>query len=394
MEPAPHSESASESAPPTAPRPETIFEFALRENWPWLAGLATGLLLMYFLAPIMAPFVIGSALAYLGDPLVDRLQRLGLSRSAGVAIVFVVLTGLTVLALALLVPMLYDQVLTFLGKIPDWLLWMQNRGLPRLGIRLPPGVHLDVDGLRKALMEHWSQASDIAAVILGSVGHSTPTIIAAIVDLAMIPLVAFYLLRDWGRLVVWVTELVPRPLLPAVTGFARETDQVLSGLIRGQLSVMAVLAIVYGGGLTLIGLDIGLLLGIAAGLLSFIPYVGFLSGLIVASIAMLVQEHTLAAVLWVFLVFGIGQILEGGVLTPMLVGDRIGLHPVAVIFAIMAGGQLFGFVGVLVALPTSAVLAVLLRHTKQRWLRSPLYRGRPLAVTKPDDISDDPETSS
>jgi predicted PurR-regulated permease PerM len=374
MEPAPQPASAPSRNDPDA---ETMFEFALRENWPWLLVFGLFLVMMYLLAPIMAPFVVGSALAYLGNPLVDRLQRLGLSRGIGVGIVFVVFSGLTVLALALLLPMLYDQVLTFLGKIPDWLHWLQTHGLPSLGIRLPPGVHLDIDGLRKALIEHWSQAGDIAAVVLGSVGHTTPAIIATLVDLAMIPLVAFYLLRDWDRLVAWVAELVPRPLLPSVTRFAEETDQVLSSLIRGQLAVMAALAVVYGAGLTLIGLDIGLLLGIMAGLLSFIPYVGFLSGLIVASIAMLVQEHTPAAVLWVLLVFGIGQILESGVLTPNLVGDRIGLHPVAVIFAIMAGGQLFGFVGVLAALPAAAVLAVLLRHAKRRWQQSPLYRGRP-----------------
>jgi predicted PurR-regulated permease PerM len=161
---------------------------------------------------------------------------------------------------------------------------------------------------------------------------------------------------------------------------------VLSSLIRGQLAVMASLAVIYGGGLTLVGVNFGLLIGVISGLVSFIPYLGFISGLLTASIAMLVQTQSPVSLLWVGLVYGVGQVMESGVLTPMLVGDRIGLHPVAVIFAIMAGGQLFGFIGVLIALPTAAVIAVLMRHTRRRWLQSPVYRGRPLpaADERPD----------
>ncbi len=174
-------------------------------------------------------------------------------------------------------------------------------------------------------------------------------------------------------MVARVRNLIPRRLLPQGIAFASEADDVLSALIRGQLLVMLALAVIYSLGLWIVGLKVALLIGILSGLVSFVPYLGFVGGLLAASIAMLVQEQSITGVAWVTLVFTVGQMLEGGVLTPMLVGDRIGLHPVAVIFAIMAGGQLFGFVGVLVALPVAAVLAVLVRHALKRWARSPLY---------------------
>jgi predicted PurR-regulated permease PerM len=375
MEPDPEQKVSAAASP--AVEAETIFAFVLREHWPWLFGLGLILALLYLLAPIMTPFVVGAGLAYLGNPLVDRLQRMGLSRSGGVAVVFLVLTSLAAVALLSLIPLLYDQLVALLGRVPDALHWLQTVALPRLRLRLPPGIHLDADGLRKTLTEHWSQASDVVTTILGSVGQSTPAILGAIAQLLMIPLVSFYLLRDWERLVTWIAQLVPRPLLPSVSSVARETDSMLSGLIRGQLLVMACLAVIYGGGLTLVGVDFGLLIGVISGLVSFIPYLGFISGLVTASIAMLVQTQSPSSLLWVALVYGIGQIMESGVLTPMLVGDRIGLHPVSVIFAIMAGGQLFGFIGVLMALPMAAVIAVMMRHTRRRWLSSPLYLGKP-----------------
>ena len=166
---------------------------------------------------------------------------------------------------------------------------------------------------------------------------------------------------------------VARRWLPLSQQLGRESDEVLSAFIRGQLLVMAALAAVYSCGLMLAGLDLGLLIGLSAGLVSFVPYLGFIVGIVVAGVAMLVQTQELLPLVWVALVFGIGQMLESMVLTPLLVGDRIGLHPVAVIFAIMAGGQLFGFVGVLLALPVAAVVAVMMRHAKQRWLHSSVY---------------------
>ncbi|WP_084182845.1 AI-2E family transporter [Nevskia soli] len=356
----------------------------LRQNWGWFAAAAAGLVLLYFLGPILAPFLISAGLAYLGDPLVDRLELLGLSRTLGVCIVFVVFFGVVVTALILVVPMLEEQIITFAQNIPDWLKWVQDVGLPKIGVHLPAGIRLDAGGLRDAVTHNLSQAGDIAGTVLDRVKQSTPVLLEFIANALLIPIVSFYLLRDWDLLVARIDQLIPPRLRPHAEALARETDGVLSALIRGQLLVMAALAAIYSIGLTMAGLKVALLIGIGAGLVSFIPYLGFISGLLAASIAMLVQTQEVTPLLWVAIVFGIGQVLESGVLTPMLVGDRIGLHPVAVIFAILAGGQLFGFVGVLVALPVAAVLAVLLRHARQHWLRSPLYVGAAVQPAKPE----------
>ncbi len=347
----------------------------LRQNWGWFAAGAGMLVLLYLLGPILAPFLVSAGLAYLGDPLVDRLELLGLSRTLGVCIVFVVFFGLVITALILMVPMLEEQVVTFAQNIPDWLKWVQDVGLPKIGVHLPAGVRLDAVGLRNAITHNLSQAGDIATTVLDRVKDSTPALLGFIANLLLIPVVSFYLLRDWDRLVARIDQLIPPRLRPHAEGLARETDGVLSALIRGQLLVMAALAAIYSIGLTIAGLKVALLIGICAGMVSFIPYLGFVGGLLAASIAMLVQTQEVGPLLWVAVVFGVGQVMESGVLTPMLVGDRIGLHPVAVIFSILAGGQLFGFVGVLVALPVAAVIAVLLRHARQHWLRSPLYVG-------------------
>jgi predicted PurR-regulated permease PerM len=363
------------AAPPVTDPVRTEAAGLLRQNWGWLAAGIAVLVLLYFLGPILAPFMISAGLAYLGSPLVDRLERYRLPRTLGVCLVFVVFFGGLVTALVLMVPLLQEQVVTFIQNIPDWLKWVQDVGLPRIGVHLPAGVRLDATGLRNAITHNLSQAGDVASVVLARIGRSTPALAGFVANLLLIPIVSFYLLRDWGRMVARIDQLIPPRLRPRAEALARETDGVLSALIRGQLLVMAALALIYSVGLSLAGLKVALLIGIGAGLVSFIPYLGFISGLLAASIAMLVQTQELAPLLWVGVVFGIGQILESGVLTPMLVGDRIGLHPVAVIFAILAGGQLFGFVGVLVALPVAAVIVVLLRHARGHWLRSPLYAG-------------------
>lgn len=374
---------AEQTAPPAAdlpPPPESPIGW-LRENGGWIAIGLSVLVLLYFLGPILTPFVIGAGIAYLGDPLVDRLETLRIPRMLGTAIVFAVLFGGLVLGLILLVPVLQQQVLTFAHNVPEWLRWLQEVGLPRMGVRLPAGVRLDVEGLRNVLTRNWSEAGDVATTVLGRVGHSTPALLAFLANLLLVPIVTFYLLRDWDLMVARIRDLIPRRLLPQTLNFARETNAMLNALIRGQLMVMAALALVYSLGLYFAGLNLALLIGIVAGLISFIPYLGLTAGLLASSIAMLVQTEDLVSLWKIGAAFGVGQILEQGVLVPLLVGDRIGLHPVAVIFAVLAGGQLFGFIGVLLALPVAAVVAVLLRHARRQWLRSPLY----LRSTAPPD---------
>jgi predicted PurR-regulated permease PerM len=198
--------------------------------------------------------------------------------------------------------------------------------------------------------------------IFSSVTKSGLSIIAWLGNLVLIPVVTFYLLRDWDILIARIHELLPKQYKSVITKLAKESDQTLSAFLRGQFLVMLVLGLMYSIGLWFIGLELALLIGMMAGLVSFVPYLGFILGIVAASIAMLLQTHELFQLLPVLIVFGIGQVLEGMLLTPLLVGDKIGLHPVAVIFAILAGGQLFGFVGILLALPVAAVIAVVLRH--------------------------------
>jgi predicted PurR-regulated permease PerM len=357
-------------------------------NWkdvfPWAAAALVLALLLWLLAPILTPFVIGAGLAYLGDPLVDALQRRRLSRTTGVVIVFTVLTLAGLIAALLILPLLYKQFVELLQNIPVWLQWLQNNALPRLGIVLPEGLQLDATGLRSVVAEHWSQAGGIMARVWAGVSESGGALIAAGASLLLVPVVSFYLLRDWDELVAWIGSMIPPRLLPRVTGLALETDQVLGAFLRGQLSVMLALALIYSIGLALCGLKLALVIGIGAGLLSFVPYLGFIVGFGAAAIAMLVQTGEWLPLVWVALVFTVGQVIESSLLTPILVGDKIGLHPVAVIFAVMAGGQLFGFIGVLAALPVAAVLAVLLRHAKRGWLQSPVYlRDAPAVAPTP-----------
>ncbi|WP_020650792.1 AI-2E family transporter [Solimonas variicoloris] len=357
---------------------------SLRRHWPWYAGALAALALLWVLTPILAPFVIGAGIAYLGDPVADRLERLGLSRAASVSIVFTAFAFALLLLLVLLAPMLYAQSVALIHNIPSWINWILDTGLPKLGIDI--GTRLDADGLQQIVSEHWSEAGDIVKSLWLRVSESGKAFVTMAANLLMIPIVSFYLMRDWDRLVAWIGTLIPPRLLPQASGFAREADEVLGSFIRGQLLVMAALATIYSAGLTLIGLKLGLIIGVIAGLLSFVPYLGFAVGFGAALIAMLVQSHEWLPLVWVCLVFGLGQVLESAVLTPILVGDKIGMHPVAVIFAVMAGGQLFGFIGVLIALPASAVIAVALRHAKAQWLLSPLYRhGAPTEAQAADE---------
>jgi predicted PurR-regulated permease PerM len=231
----------------------------------------------------------------------------------------------------------------------------------------------DSDRLLAAIKAHLGSIGDVASTVLGKVSRSGLGIVMWMTNLVLIPVVAFYLLRDWDRLVGKIDGMLPRSIQPTVAYLARESDKVLGAFVRGQLLVMLALGVFYGAGLTLIGLSVGPLIGMVAGLLSFVPYLGFIVGFVAAIIAALVQYGDWTHVLLVCGVFVVGQLLEGYVLVPRLVGEKIGLHPVAVIFAVLAGGSLFGFLGVLLALPAASVIMVLLRYLLERYRMSELY---------------------
>lgn len=344
----------------------------------WSAKVALALIaavgaLVWLLGPILTPFVLSAGLAYLGDPVADRLERARLSRTWAVVIVFTVLTVIVLSVLGVLVPMLLDQLREFIGNIPRYVEWLQEKGLPGIGIYVP--AELRLENLTDKVSENLPQAGGIAKDILGTLTRSGGAVLAFLAGALLVPVVTFYLMRDWDRLVAWVDSMIPRNAQPVVRQLARETDEVLSGFLRGQLLVMLVLGVVYSVGLWLVGVKLSLLIGLGAGLVSFVPYLGFIAGLLAAGIAVLVQTQEFMPLLYVLLVFAVGQVLESSLLTPWLVGDRIGLHPVAVIFAVMAGAQLFGFVGMLLGLPVAAIIAVLLRYAAERWRESTLYLG-------------------
>ena len=340
----------------------------------WLALAAAAAVLIYLLAPILTPFLAALLLAYLGNPLVTRLTGYGLPRGAAVVAVFVVIFGLLLLAPVIAFPLLERQALLLIERWPDYLDALQTRALPwlreHLGLTAQP---LDLATLRQALLDQWQQAGGVAARVLLAVTQSGLALVQWLLNLLLIPVVTFYLLRDWERLRARLLALLPRAIAPGTVALARECDAVLATFLRGQLWVMFALGLVYAAGLWLVGLDLAFLIGMAAGLVSFVPYLGLVVGAVAGGVAAAAQFHDLLHPLLVLAVFAGGQLLEGFLLTPWLVGDRVGLHPLAVIFAVLAGGQLFGFVGVLLALPAAAVIAVLLRHLHRRYLRSDFY---------------------
>jgi predicted PurR-regulated permease PerM len=355
-------------------------------RWQLLAITVVIALFIWLLAPVLMPFAIAAMLAYLGDPLANRLQRLGLGRTLSVSIVFVVLILVIVATLLLLVPLIARQIENLVENFPRYVEWARNVAMPWLQtkLHLDPNA-FDTDRLMAQIKEHIGSIG----TVLGTLSRSGFGVVMWLTNLVLIPVVWFYLLRDWDRLVVWVDRMLPRSIEPTVAHLAREADAVLGAFVRGQLLVMLALAIYYGVALTLVGISVGPLIGMVAGLLSFVPYLGFITGFVAAIIASLVQHGDWTHLLMVIGVFVVGQLLEGYVLVPRLVGEKIGLHPVAVIFAVLAGGYLFGFLGVLLALPAASVILVLLRYLAQRYKQSDLYteEGEPDAVIAEVDVT-------
>ena len=329
---------------------------------------------LYLLAPVLTPFLFSALLAYLGDPLIDRLEARKISRSWAVTLVFsAIILGLLLLLL-LLIPLSAHEFRGLMQRFPSYIDWLQTNIVPWLHDRLGADPELfNLSSLRTQLLNYAQDIGDLAGGLFQSIRESSTVVFSWIADLLLVPVVTFYLLRDWDLLVARVRELLPRRIEPTVSKLARESDAVIGAFLRGQFIVMAALGIIYSVGLAIIGLDFSLLIGLVAGLVSFVPYLGPIIGILVASIVAILQFHSLASVIPVLIVFGIGQMISDLALTPALVGDRIGLHPVAVLFAVLAGGHLFGFFGVLLALPVAAVIAVLLRHAQDKYLQSPFY---------------------
>ncbi len=334
---------------------------------------------IYLLSPILMPFAFASMLAYLGDPLADKLEVLKiknhqLGRTPAVLVVFSLMLFIISMLLIILIPTLEFQISQLLHNLPAYSQWLNSSLIPVIEQHLGISLNLiEGDSIITVIKSHWQKAGQSALVLMGSVSHSGKVIIEWLMNLVLIPVITFYLLRDWDTLVVKIHHLLPRRASPTATKLAIETNAVLGEFIRGQFYVMIALGTIYSLGLWLTGLNLALLIGMMAGLVSFVPYLGAIIGIIVACLAAMLQFQDASALIPVCTVFIVGQSLEGMLLTPMLVGDKIGLHPVAVIFAVLAGGQLCGFLGVLLALPIASVLMVFLRHIHGIYQDSDFY---------------------
>lgn len=337
-----------------------------------LAALLIAGGLVYLLAPVLTPFLAGALLAYIFDPMVDRLEQRGLSRTVGTVIV-IVLAGLGVFALILVaMPLFQGQFVELSQRLPAALELVQTRLLPWLAQIFGIRIDADLGTLKTWLTE---KATQNGADLLPTLQTGALAIVGILANLLLIPVVMFYLLRDWDVMVDRVAALTPRPMIGAVTRIARSMDAVVGEFLRGQMSVMLALSAYYAAALWLAGLDYALPIGILTGVLSFVPFLGFGLGMILALLVALLQFADWTGVAWVAGIYLAGQVLESYVFTPRLVGERVGLHPVAVIFALAAFGQLFGFVGVLLAVPLAAVLLVALRELREAYVASSLYHG-------------------
>jgi predicted PurR-regulated permease PerM len=325
--------------------------------------------LLYLLAPILTPFLAGSLLAYLAAPVVAKLEKF-LPHLLSVILVFLGVFLVILLFFLLLIPLIEKQILL----IPSIVNWLQDVAFPWVITKLHLQDEISLDVIKKTVLQNLSKASGAAEVVFRTAVDSGLKLVIWIMNIVLVPVVTFYLLRDWDYILKNIRNLLPRSVEPTFMKLANQSDEVLSAFIRGQLLVMLALGVIYSLGLTIIGLKIGIIIGLIAGLVSIVPYLGFIVGIISASIAAYVQFGAFFNVILVWIVFAIGQALEGSVLTPNLVGNRIGLHPVAVIFAVLTGGSLFGFFGVLLALPTAAVIMVLLRYINSRYRHSQLYQ--------------------
>ena len=347
----------------------------------WLIGIGLALIVLYLLRGVLLPFVAGLAIAYFLDPICDRLERARIGRTWAATIVLIGFALLAVAVFLLVVPLVQSQVGGLIATLHGLIGALQTHAGPLLQLASQYLSPDEIAQLKTALGEQAGSVVQWIGAALGSMLSGGLALVNILSLVFITPVVTFYLLRDWDRLVARVDSWVPRQHLNVVREQARLIDQTLAGYARGQATVCLVLGTFYALGLTLVGLDFGFVVGLLAGILSFIPYVGTITGFVASMGLAFVQFSDFLSIGLVFGVFLIGQVLEGQVLTPKLVGHRIGLHPVWVIFALLAGGTLFGFVGVLLALPVAAVIGVLARFGLGRYEQSPYYRS---ASREPD----------
>ncbi|ANF82179.1 AI-2E family transporter [Acinetobacter sp. NCu2D-2] len=362
-----------------------------------LASIALILWVLYLLKPVLVPFVGAFLIAYLFSPLVDRLAKIGMPRWLSISVVFVGIGVVLTFALWYLLPLVWKQLMYAKSHIPEGIHWINYNFLPWASstFNLVP-MELDTDQITAAVMEYVQtnySADSIQAMVL-KLAQSGLSFLQIGGVIVLIPIIAFYFLLDWDRMLESLRRLIPRQYEPETMKIVGECHSVLGAFVKGQFLVMILLGIVYAVGLQLIGVEVGLIIGMIAGLASIIPYLGFAVGIIAAMIATLFQFGIdWMQIALVVVVFMVGQAVEGYILQPFLLGDKIGLSPVAVVFAVLAGAQLGGFLGMLIALPVAAVIVVLLKHLREYYEHSQLYDSQVTLVHADGNGSINIETS-
>ncbi|GAB3128168.1 AI-2E family transporter [Novispirillum itersonii] len=341
----------------------------------WASVIIGTLIGVYLLRSVLLPFVAGAAVAYFLDPVADVLERRGLSRTLATATITALFLLLVAGVLLVLAPAIESQVVGFLHRVPDYLHAIEDRIAPLWAQAAKILPKAQIQSLTDSAKGMIGQGASWFLGLIGKVLTSGLALVNLLSLLVIAPVVSFYLLRDWDRIVSQIDSLLPRRHAGTIRTLAAEADSVLAGFVRGQATVCLALGTFYAVGLTLVGLDLGLVVGLSAGLISFIPYVGTVLGFVVSMGLALAQFSDTLPIVLVGAVFVSGQFLEGNFLSPWLVGERVGLHPVWMIFALLSGGTLFGFVGILLAVPVAAVIGVLVRHFLKRYRDSAYYHG-------------------
>ncbi|MGP2492417.1 AI-2E family transporter [Mesorhizobium sp. PUT5] len=370
----------AKAVPPAAPDEAPARAAASAAFWRhagfWLGAALVLALFLYMFSGILLPFVAGMVLAYFLDPVADRLERLGLSRVMATVVILIAFIVALVLAFVVLIPVLASQMSEFAGKLPEYLTRLQGLITSFDPQWLEQRFGVNAAGLKEGLNSLLTSGFGLLTTVFQSIWNSGVALVSVVSLFVVTPVVAFYMLLDWDRMVSTVDSWVPRDHVQTVRQIATDINTATAGFVRGQGTLCLVLGAMYAIGLTLTGLNFGVLIGLFAGLISFIPYVGSLTGLVLAvGVAFVQFWPDWVMIVVVACVFFVGQFIEGNILSPKLVGKSVGLHPVWLMFSLFAFGALFGFVGLLIAVPAAAAIAVLVRFAISRYLESPLYQG-------------------
>lgn len=354
----------------------------IRSAWFWMAFTLLAFGFLYLIKSILLPFVVGIMVAYFLDPIVDRLEERNMPRWLATLIVslsFFIALGIAIAGTA---PLIYDQLMQFIGTIPDVIRVVKQKYLGQFRWAMYRVDPVLMDTVSNNIGEYSEKAIGFITPLLQGMLRSGIAFVNLMSLLFITPVVSYYLLRDWDRMIEAVDQLLPRKHAPTIRAQLRIMDRTISGFVRGQTYVCLLLGTFYAIGLTLAGLKFGLLIGLMTGILSFIPFVGLLIGMTVGVLVAIFQFGDWQPVAIVVGVFAIGQFLEGNFVTPRIVGDKVGLHPVWIIFGLLVGGVLFGFVGVLLAVPITAIIGVLVRFSIGEYRKSALYKAAPASRRK------------